>query len=157
MRDETQASHLVKMMQIHTCNLEYELALPLVMARSNKLKKLNLDDVILTGFNTLEFVLIGEESICANVLVKKVGNTQCAEIVSLYKDTVKQYDSKKYKTLKFSFGAVQSKGFKVGHTIDITHIDFEKVSLVSEAKTIAEGSLVKVDEEIAIQIKKVIK
>ena len=44
---------------------------------------------------------------------------------------------------------------ELGSTIDITHIDMEKVSLTVEGKIIAEGSLVNVDEEIAIQIKKV--
>jgi flagellar motor switch/type III secretory pathway protein FliN len=34
-------------------------------------------------------------------------------------------------------------------------VDLEQVTLLSEGKTIAEGSLVNVDEEIAIQIKKV--
>lgn len=153
MKNETQASHLAKMMQTYTSYpVVYELALPLVAVRSNKLKKLNVDDVILTGFDTLEFVLIDEDIICANVLLD---NTHRTEIFHLLNDTIKLSDSKKYETLKISFGTVQSKVLEVGHTIDITHIDLEKVSLVLEAKTIAEGSLVKVDDAIAIQIKKV--
>jgi hypothetical protein len=155
MKDETQASHLAKMMQTHTRYPMYELALPLFQVRSNKLKKLNVDDVILAGFNTLEFVLIDGDIICANVLFKQMENAHGTEIFYLSEDLIKQSDSKKYETLKISFGTVQSKVLEVGHTIDITHIDLEKVSLVLEAKTIAEGSLVKVDEEIAIQIKKV--
>ena len=50
---------------------------------------------------------------------------------------------------------MQSKALEIGSTIDITHVDLEKVSLVLDCKTIAEGYLVNVDEEIAIQIKKV--
>ena len=50
---------------------------------------------------------------------------------------------------------MQSKALEIGSTIDITHVDLEKVTLVAEGKMIAEGSLVNVDEEIAIQIKKV--
>lgn len=156
MKNETQASHLAKMMQTYTSYpVVYELALPLVAVRSNKLKKLNVDDVILTGFDTLEFLLIDEDIICANVLFKQIDNTHRTEIFHLLNDTIKLSDSKKYETLKISFGTVQSKVLEVGHTIDITHIDLEKVSLVLEAKTIAEGSLVKVDDAIAIQIKKV--
>lgn len=155
MKNETQASHLAKMMQTHTRYPMYELALPLVAVRSNKLKKLNIDDVILTGFDTLEFVLIDEDIICANILFKPMKNAYGTEIFYVSRDIIKQTDSKKYETLKISFGTVQSKVLEVGHMIDITHIDLEKVSLVLEDKKIAEGSLVKVDEEIAIQIKKV--
>lgn len=82
-------------------------------------------------------------------------NTYEAEIVDILEDTIKQYDNKKYKVLKISFGTVQSKALKPGSTIDITDVDLEQVTLVSEGKPIAEGSLVNVDEEIAIQIKKV--
>ncbi len=155
MKSENQALHLAKMMQNHTRYPTYELALPLVAVRSNKLKKLSVDDVLLIGFDALEFVLIDGDTICANMVLKQMGNTHGTEIIHLAKDTVRQYDSKKYKTLKLSFGTVQSKALEVGHTIDITHIDLEKVSLVLEGKNIAEGSLVNVDEEIAIQIKKV--
>lgn len=156
MKDETQASSLVKIIQARTHYPVYELALPLVSVRSNKLKKLSLDDVILTGFDALELVLIDHDAICANVQLRQTGNAHGADIVYLHKNTIKPHDSKKYKTLKISFGTIQSKELEVGHAVDITHIDFKKVRLVLEAKTIAEGSLVKVDEEIAIQIRKVI-
>lgn len=82
-------------------------------------------------------------------------NVRQAEIVHVVEDTMKQFDSKKYKILKISFGSVQTKALEIGSTIDITHVDLENVALASEGKMIAEGSLVNVDEEIAIQIKKV--
>jgi hypothetical protein len=155
MKHETQALHLAKMMQKHTSYPRYELTLPFVTVRSNKLKKLSVDDVILTGFDRLEFLLLDGDIICANLEVKSMKNTHGAEIVYLSKDTIEQSDSKKYKTLKISFATVQSKALELGSTIDITHVDLGKVSLVSDGKMIAEGSLVNVDDEMAIQIKKV--
>ncbi len=155
MKHETQALHLAKMMQKHTRYPMYELTLPLITVRSNKLKKLSVDDVLLTGFDRLEFLLIDRDTICANMQLKPMENTHGAEIVYLTEDTIKQSNSKKYKTLKILFGTVQSKALEIGSTIDITHINLEKVTILSEGKTIAEGSLVNVDEEIAIQIKKV--
>jgi len=155
MKHETQALHLAKMMQKHTCYPTYELTLPLVTVRSNKLKKLSVGDVLLTGFDRLEFLLLDGDTICANTQLKSMKNTHGAEIVYLSKDTIKQSDSKKYKTLKISFATVQSKALELGSTIDITHVDLGKVSLVSDGKTIADGSLVNVDDEMAIQIKKV--
>ncbi|MCO4844973.1 MAG: hypothetical protein KC427_03035 [Sulfurovum sp.] len=155
MKHETQALHLAKMMQKHTRYPTYELTLPFVMVGSNKLKKLSIDDVLLIGIDTLEFLLLEGDTICASTRLKPMGNTHGAEIVYLTEETIKQSGSKKYETLKISFGTVQSKAFEIGSTIDTTHVDLEKVTLVSEGKTIAEGSLVNVDEEIAIQIKKV--
>jgi hypothetical protein len=155
MKHETQALHLAKMMQKHTSYPTYELTLPLVTVRSNKLKKLSVDDILLIGIDTLEFLLVDGDTICANTRLKSMENTHGAEIVYLHKDTIRQVDSKKYKVLKISFGTVQSKALEIGSRIDITHVDLEKVTLVSEDKMIAEGSLVNVDEEIAIQIKKV--
>ena len=155
MKHETQALHLAKMMQKHTRYPEYELTLPLVTVRSGKLKKLSVDDILLIGFDRLEFLLLDGDTICANTQLKSMKNTHGAEIVDLSKDTIKQHDSKKYKILKISFGTVQSKVLELGSTIDITHIDLEKTSLISDGKTIAEGTLVNVDDEMAIQIKKV--
>jgi sulfate adenylyltransferase subunit 1 (EFTu-like GTPase family) len=155
MKHETQALHLAKMMQKHTRYPTYELTLPLITVRSNKLKKLSVDDVLLIGFDRLEFLLLDGDTICANTQLKSTNNTHEAEIVYLHEDTIKQSDSKKYEILKISFGSVQSKALEIGSTIDITHVDLEKVTLVSDGKTIADGSLVNVDEEIAIQIMKV--
>ncbi len=155
MRHETQAHHLARMMQKHILYPTYELTLPLVTVRSNKLKKLSVNDILLIGVDTLELSLMDGNTICANMRLRTMENVHGAEIVHVVEDTIKQLDSKKYKTLKISFGSVQSKVLEIGSTIDITHVDLEKVTLISEDKIIAEGSLVNVDEEIAIQIKKV--
>jgi hypothetical protein len=155
MKNETQALHLARMMQRHIHTPSYELALPSVMVQSKKLKKLSVDDVLLTGFDRYELFLIDSDTICANIKLNQMENTSRIEITKLMQETIEQSDSKKYEVLNISFGTVQSQVLELGHTIDITHIDLEKVTLVSKAKMIAEGSLVIVDDEIAIQIKKV--
>ena len=155
MKNETQAIHLAKMMQRHIHTANYELALPSVMIPRKKLKKLSVDDVLLTGFDRLEFILIDRDTICANIQLKQSEKESRVEITELTKEPLEQSDSKKYKVLNFFFGTVKSRGLELGSTIDITHLDIEKVSLVSEGEIIAEGFLVNVDEEIAIQIKKV--
>jgi len=157
MKSETQAFHLAKMMQDHTLYTKYELTLPLVSVRSKKLKNLSVDDVLLLDLNVLEFVLMDAEKMCANVLLKEIENIHELEISDVAKDMLGTIDSKKYQTLKLSFGTVQSKVLEVGEMIDITHIDLGKVTLVSEDKKLAEGSLINVDNEIAIKIDKVIK
>ena len=157
MKSETQAFYLAKMMQEHTRYPKYELSLPLVAVSNSKLKKLAVDDVLLLGLDVLEFVLMDGERICANLLLKQMENMHEIEIYNLDIASYRQIDSKKYKTLNCSFGTVQSKVLEVGHRIDITHMDLNKVDLVVEGIKLAEGSLVNVDEEISIKIDKVIK
>jgi len=156
MKSETQALHLAKMMQDHIKGPSYEFALPLAMISIKKLKKLRVDKVLLTGFETLECILIDKDEICANMQLKKLQNTYNTEIVHLHRSPIVQSDSKKYEIVKFSFGRVHSKVLEAGHLIDITHIDLESVNLVLNDTTIAEGSLVNVDDEIAIKIKRVL-
>ena len=155
MKHETQALHLAKMMQKHIPYKTYELTLPFIMVRNNKLKKLSVNDILLIGVDKLELLLMDGNTICANMQLRTMETMHGTEIIHLEKDTIEQSDSKKYKTVKISFGTVQSKELEIGSTIDITHVDLENVTLVAEGKMIAEGSLVNVDEEIAIQIKKV--
>ena len=50
---------------------------------------------------------------------------------------------------------LQSRKLEVGHKIDIAQLDLEEVTLFTEGKKRAEAKLVKVDDEIAIQIIKV--
>ena len=155
MKHETQAHHLAEIMQKHISYPTYDLTLPPVRVRSNKLKKLSVNDLLLIGVDRLELLLMNGNTIYATMRLRPMKNMHRAEIIHLAEDTIEQPDSKKYKILKISFGTVQSKALEIGSTIDITHIDLEKVTLASEDKMIAEGSLVNVDEEIAIQIKKV--
>lgn len=157
MKSESQAQRLAEMVQDRIYYPAYELAFPFLEVRRSKLKKLSVDDILLTGFDTLELVLTEGKSICAKVAFVYVGNMPKIEIVHVFKETTGHYDSKKYKILHCSFGAVKSKVLELKHTIDIAHIDLEQVTLSSEGKMIAQGVLVNVDEEIAIQIKKVIK
>ena len=155
MRSETQALHLVRVMQKHIQNPSYELALSPVMIPKKKLKQLSVNDLLLTGFETLELVLIDGDTICANIALKKIDNLYKTEIIDLRQDSIEQSDSKKYKTIKISFGTVQSKVLEAGKMIDISQIDLESVKLVQKNKTIAAGSLAIVDGEIAIQIERV--
>ena len=157
MKRETQALHLAKMMQDHIKGTSYEFALPLAMVSNKKLKKLSVDNVLLTGLETLDCILIDEDEICADLQLKKVNNLYNTQIVQLQKSPIKQNDSKKYEVLKFSFGRVYSKVLEPGQMIDVTHIDLGTVSLVLNDQMIAEGTLVNVDDEIAIKIKRVLR
>jgi len=155
MKGETQALHLARIMQKHKLYPEYELALPLVKVKKNNLKKLTPGDILLLGLDRLELILLLEECICAKVLISEAQNSFKIKIENLVDHTEISNDSKKYEILKCSFGMLQSRKLEVGHKIDIAQLDLEEVTLFTEGKKRAEAKLVKVDDEIAIQIIKV--
>ena len=155
MRGETQSVHLAKMMQKHKLYPEYELALPFLLVKKNSLKKLFKGDVLLLGDDHLNLKLLKEDGSFVNVEIEESKNSRKVKIVNIHKQTEIPNHSKKYEILKCSFDFLQSRNFEVGHKIDISSIDLGKVNLLIGKKKLAEGKLVNVDEEIAIEITKV--
>lgn len=156
MKSETQAFGLSEMMQNHACYRAYELVLPLVMIRSSKLKKLSVNDIILTGLDTLEFLLIEGETICAHLVLKHINDKYRIEIIDLVQEECLSNESKKQTNIKFSLGTVQMKTLGAGQGIDVAQLDMENINLVLKNKNIAKCSLVSVDNEIAVKIDKVL-
>ena len=155
MRGETQSLHLAKIMQKHKVYPEYELVLPFLLVKKNSLKKLSKGDVLLLGDVNLNLKLLKEDGFFGNVEIEENENSRKVQIVNIQKQTEISNHSKKYETLKCSFDYLQSRSFEVGHKIDISSIDLGKVNLLIGKKKLAEGKLVNVDEEIAIEIIKV--
>ena len=154
MNGKTQANRLSELMQKNGHLPSYELALPLVTVRSSSLKKLASEDVLLLGLCRLECVLIQDGIVCANVVLNKQNKRYVLEVVEENK-VIKHNDSKKYGNIKLSFGMIQSRVISVGHTIDLSQINVNNVSLVLNEKKIATASLINVDGEIAVKIDKV--
>ena len=154
--NETQALRLAQMVQKHATHKSYELALPLVEVRSDKLKKLSIGDVFLLGLESLELILADEETIYARVALKKLRSNHYLELIEVKKEQVDKAKRKKFVILRFSCGKVKIQTLKVGHSIEMAQIDLEKVNLVLDNKQVAVGSLISVDDEIAVKIDKVI-
>ncbi len=155
MKIETQANHLEKMMHAHKLYPEYELALPLCEVKASVLKKLVVGDVFLLGLAHLEFILLSEGNLCASGVIATHKKAHTVKISYLHKDTLQQDYTKKYKVLKCSFGMLQSRQMEVGHSVCIGQLDLQEVDLFIDEVNIAQGSLVTVDEEIALEITKV--
>lgn len=152
MRGETQALHLAKMMQKHIHFPQYELALPFVRVRSAKLKKLSVNDVLLLDLKVLEFILIEGDRICADLVLQQVEGRHVIAITHLHQKALSSNENKKFETLKLSFGKFSIKSVEVGERLDIAQFDLEKIMLIVEDKKIAEGSLLNVDNEVAVKI-----
>ena len=155
MRGETQSVRLAEMMQKHKLNPEYELVLPFLLVKKNSLKKLSKGDVLLLGEDHLNLKLLKEDGLFGNVEIEESENSRKIKIVDIQEHSELTSHSKKYETLKCSFAFLQSRSFEVGHKIDISSTNLEKVNLILENKKIAEAKLVNVDEEISIEITKV--
>ncbi len=155
MRGETQALHLEKMMQKHKLYPEYELALPPIQVKKNSLQKLSKGDILLLGLDRLEMILLEEGNISANVVLNESENGSKIKIIKLNRSATEQPNSKKYEIVEFSFGVIQSRTLEVGHQIETTQLNLQEVLLHVNGKNIAKGSLVNVDEEIAVQIDEV--
>ncbi len=155
MKGETQAVHLEKMMQEHKLYPEYELTLPPFFVKSKVLKKLSVDDVLLLGLNALDFILMSNGKICAKVEFLEEDNSQKIKIIYLEKDSLKQLNTKKYEKVKCLFSILQVRELKVGQKLSIEQLDLQDVKLFVNDVYIAVGTLIEVDDEIAIQIKKV--
>ena len=155
MKAETQANSLASLVQEKKKYPEYELALPLFDVKQSRLKKLEVGDVLLIGLGHLDLVLFREDKLCANVRMYIAENTQKIKISYLHKDTLQQEHTKKYETIKCSFGMLQSRKLEVGYKVSISQLNLQEVKLFVKGKNIAEGTLVKVDDEIAIQVTKV--
>jgi len=156
MKYENQALRLAQMMQNKvTAYPSYELAFPLVEVGHSKLKKLSVDDVVLLGGADLVFVLIENKNICAELEVKMIDEGCFLEIVNIDKQPILSNNSKKYQTVKFSLGQLQSRILDVGYRIDITQRSLQDVTLTVEENIYASGSLINVDEELAVKIEKV--
>ena len=153
--NETQALRLAQMVQKHGTHKSYELALPLVEVRSDKLKKLSEGDVFLLGLDSLALILIDGETIFASVVLKKLRSNHYLELIEVKKEQVDKAKHKKFVKLRFSCGEVKIQTLKVGHSIEMAQIDLENVNLVLENKQLAVGSLISVDDEIAVKIDKV--
>jgi len=155
MRGETQSLHLVKMMQKRKLYPEYELILPFLLVKKNSIKKLSKGDILLVGDDRLNLKLLKDDGSFANVEIEESENSRKIKIIDIQIDTGLSDHSKKYEIVKCSFGFLQSRIFEVDHKIDISSVNLKKVNLIIKNKKVAEGSLVNVDEEIAIEITKV--
>ncbi len=155
MHGETQANRLASLMQKHKSLPSYELTLPLVTVRSSSLDNLEVDDVLLMGLEALECILLNNDIVYAHVIPVRKKRSVMMEVLNVVKRQVSTTRRKEHEVLKLSFGTVQSRIVEVGHTIDVSQMDLETVSLMRKEKQIATASLVNLDGKIAVKVDKV--
>ena len=155
MHGETQANRLASLMQKHKSLPSYELALPLVTVQSSSLDNLEVDDILLLRLDVFECILLNNDILYANVIPVHEKRRVMIKVLDMVNRKVSKTQRKEHEVLKLSFGTVQSRILEVGHTVDVSHMDLETVSLMRKKKKIATASLVNVDGKMAVQIDKV--
>ena len=155
MHGETQANRLASLMQKHKSLPSYELALPLVTVQSSSLDNLEVDDVLLLRLDVFECILLNNDILYANVIPVHEKRRVMIKVLDMVNRKVSKTQRKEHEVLKLSFGTVQSRILEVGHTVDVSQMDLETVSLMRKKKKIATASLVNVDGKMAVKIDKV--
>lgn len=149
MKAKSQACCLGKMMSQYKRYPEYELSLPPLYLKRKAFKRLENGDILLLGLQQLELVLFKDGSVVAGLVPDNSGSV--VRVVQ-EKEEEEQFDSKKYEELQVSFGTLQSRTLEVGHKIEIAQCNLNAVSLYIDGELFAVGSLVNVDDTIAVQI-----
>ena len=152
MQGDTQADHLAKRISQYTHYPVYELALPYVkMIDRTYLEELEVDDVLVLDKKVLNFIVLKDQQIVAEGILKEFNKVFVCNITKL----VQQEKKIKDKKLKISFGNVQCKALLVGAMIDMVQININKIILMYNGKKIAKASLLNVEEKLAVKIEKV--
>lgn len=152
MKSETQALHLSRIMQNHLHNPQYELSLPFVKIRRSTLNKLSVNDILLLEMDILEFILFKEDIIYADLTLHQIEGKHVLVIKHVHHKKIVANESPKYKTVKLSFGKYFIKSLEVGKSLALTPFELEKITVISDEKKIAAGSLVNVDHTLAVKI-----
>jgi len=151
MKHKTQAVGLLHMVKAHSVYDTHTLALPLFQVSKKRLKTLNTEDVILIGLDSFKGVLVKDGMLCADTIL----GAQGLQITHVMQEALDLEESKKHVAMMFVCANVKLNRLEVGQIIEVE--DLEQVDVISEGKKIAKGSLVCVNNEIAVKINKVLK
>jgi hypothetical protein len=159
-KGETQTLHLQKMMQRHKVYPEYTLTLPLFSMKKKALKKLERGEVLLLGLDFLDLMFVKEGKMYAKAVQENVGKSVKIEITSVEETSMDPDDNKKYETVLATLSKVQCRVLEVGHKVEVSMEELTEVDLFlmfeePQSQKFARGTLVTVDDEIAIEITEV--
>lgn len=154
MKGKTQAERLQQLMQKHQIYDQYTLALPLVEVKSARFKKLKEGDILLLGLKLFVPVLLEGDKVCAELLPLGVHGHHF-EVTAIKEENERTEVSAEYQVLKLALDEIPRKRLNIGEIIKVENISFDEIKILMNDKKIAEGSLVKVDGKIALQIDKV--
>ena len=155
MNAENQANRLAKLMAKQQHIPSYELAFPPISIRSTKFQKLEVGDIFLLGLKHFTCLLLDDTMIYAEVTLCHEDNREYFKITKRIKAPDLSSGSKKYETVKCTFGNIQCRVLEVGHRIDIGSLDLHHVDVIYNGKRFATASLVNVNDEIAVKINKI--
>lgn len=151
MKHKTQAVGLLHMVQAHSVYDTYTMALPLVWVSKKRFKALDAEDVVLLGLDRFKGVLVKDGMLCADAILGVHG----LQITQVMQEALDLGEGKKHIAMMFVCATVKLNRLEAGQIIEVA--DLELVDVIAKGKTIAKGSLVCVNNEIAVKINKVLR
>ena len=157
MKADTQAVHLEKLMQEKKSLSSYKLALPFYKIMRSDIKTLSQNSIVLLGLKSLECVLLSDENTITKLKRLKSTSTLDFEIMTTSKIVPLKDDVEKYARVSCILKSIEIASLNLKTMITIEDIDFMHVEVYFDGVPQAEGKLVSVNDEIAIEITKVTK
>lgn len=152
MQAKHQAKALEQLMQRHHGMMNYTVSLPLVALKRGRVDTLKKGDVILTEFETLEFVLLDiDKTPCAKAILISADELEITELLTEGVDSCDESGE----VLVYAVGTVYLSTMKAGQAIQNVSLRFDAVQIANAVQTIAAGSLVWVDGRLNILVSEV--
>ena len=152
MRVNRQALGLSQMMRNQKKATSFDIALPLMQMKSSVWDNISIGDIIKLGVDDVAFVLVYDYEPLAKLAVKE-DNIVFSNVMLKSKDLI---DTKKYKIIKASLCQMDIPEQIEEMNLPLEYIDFSRITLSCVDETIAEGSLVRVDDVLAIKVKELV-
>ncbi len=153
---DTQANKLISL--VRQTNLEnlLEVRLPLFEVKKSSIEAVAVGDLLMLPMKEPRVEIISsEQEMIANGLYGVECGTPSILITNIEKNHKIKVNSKKYNGLAVSLGQIEKKDFKSGTLHKLTPYNEYTVKIAVDEKRSIYGDFVRLDEHIAIEIKKI--
>jgi len=156
-KEQSQAIRLSQMMQkLDSTEEEYEIILEPFYLTELALKELKKNKILLLNLEALTCFVVQKEKCFAKVICMYENEKYFLKVLSVDEPMPKPTKAKGYVPMVCSLFTLKTQGFSLGDKIEISIKDLENIDLLASGTLIAKAFFVKVEEKIALQIKKVI-
>ncbi len=153
---DTQANRLINL--VRQTNLEnlLEVLLSPFEVKKSSIEEIGVGDILMLPIKELRVeVVSSEQEVIANGLYGVECGTPSILIIGTEKSRKMKFNSKKYNITKISLGQIDKRDFGSGTLHKLTPFGEHAAKITMEGEKSLYGDLVRLDEYIAIEIKKI--
>ncbi|MEA3490987.1 MAG: hypothetical protein U9R27_03725 [Campylobacterota bacterium] len=152
---ETQVEQLKKMMSYLPVISHVEVCFPMVKIKKTLVDKLSKGDILPLQTKEISVDIVQDGYIIAQGVYGVYQNTPSVLIQELRNSAIESIHSKKYYTIKISFGTIEKQQVESGKIITLTKEALHDALLYSGEQLLAEAALVEWDHKAALEIREV--